>query len=419
MAYVRIDVAGIRGSVQLRAYAGSEVVATSPSLTNEKGVFEVATPQITRATIPLNFRTLAAVCHLSMDADCQDERWGTPIKALPLLRDIGEGLNRLETDLRNRYAPDRRSAIPRYRAELGELIRWLDLLQDPTSLSFANPGALPDRLRLPSPDADSPLQSIQPQAMLLLAALDPNIARFLSLYWVDQYGASNGPEPRSSYDYKVVGRWRGRRVGCGLVFGLGVEEADLPSVDAPLEGNQLPGLRWQDKDPLGRVGLRWPRPQAGQGAVQPVLFDLWRDPGTRPEEFLTAKLPVLVPATARTNDGTALFVDTNVPLGQHSYRLQAIDLFGQVGEAIESRPIPVQDLEAPPPPVRLRASLAQPGYPWRTPAQRNHASGLATLDLQFEYRDANITRHRMPKRFASIGGQRACSKADQWTSRAD
>lgn len=323
-----------------------------------------------------------------MDAACEAEGWGTRLKVLPLIRDSGEGLSRLEAELRNRYAPNRSSAVQQYGPELAMLIRRLALLQNPTSPAITNPGASPDELRIPSPDADSPLQSIRLQAMLLLAAVDPNIARFLSLYWVDQYGASNGPQPRTSYDYKVVGRWRGARVGCGLLFGLGAKGASLPSVDAPLEGNQLPGLRWQGNDPLGRVGLRWPRPQEGQGAVQPVLFDLWRDSQGGPGKFLTAQLPILVPATARETAGATLFVDTNVPLGWHSYRLQAIDLFGQVGEAIKSRPIRVQDLEVPPPPVRLHATLSQPGHPWRTRKQRDQATELAKLILQFEYGDA-------------------------------
>ena len=134
--------------------------------------------------------------------------------------------------------------------------------------------------------------------------------------------------------------------------------------------------------------MRWPRPKEGQGAVQPVLFDLWRNFGGNGSAFLTEKLPVLVPAAAWENDGKALFVDTDVPLGKHSYRLQAIDLFGQVGEAIDSEPVPVKDLEAPPPPVRLRAFLSQPGYPWRTPESLGRIPEPATLDLQFEYGDA-------------------------------
>ncbi len=394
MAFVSIEAGGVQGPLQLRAYAGLQLVATSLTLTSNSGVLEVTSPHITRVTIPLNFQTLDAICYVSMKAACGDRSWGQPIANLPLINSVDQGVARLEAGLQNRYARDRDQATQRYKPELEALIKWLTLLQNRTDTAFINPGDSPDQLRLPALDANSPLQSIRPQAMLLLAALDPNIARFLSLYWVDKYGGSDSPEVGISYDYKVEGQWRGARVGCGLVFGLGAKESALPFIDRPpsvdklLKGDQLPGLRWRDKTPLGRVGLRWPRPKEGQGAVQPILFDLWRDPGSGRETFLTKNQPVLVPAQSWANDGTALFIDTAVSLGQHSYRLRGIDLFGQVGQSIESKEIAVKDLEAPPPPVRLRANLMQPGYPWRSPKQPNETTEAATLTLQFEYGDA-------------------------------
>jgi hypothetical protein len=392
MAYVRINLGNVQGPVQLRAYAGSDLVATSAPLTQPSGTLDAEAPLITRVTIPLNFRTLAAICCVSMAADCQDPDWEL-IAELPLLKSVDEGLARLEADLRNRYVPDRARAVQRYERELEPLINWLKLLQDPTDPAFANPGANPDQLQLPAPEPPAPqpkapVQFIRPQKILLLAAIDPNIARFLSLYWVDEYGARNGPEVNKSYDYKVEGRWQGREAGCGLVFGLGSKETGLPFVNKPIEGDQLPGFRWLDRNPLGRVGLRWSRLKMSERALRPVLFDLWRDPGTMNENFLTAKQPILVPLTAAATDNTALFVDANVPLGKHTYRLRPIDIFGQLGDGIDSEPIEVRDLEAPPPPVRLRASLVQPGYPWHKPEELDLASDPATLDLQFEFGDA-------------------------------
>lgn len=391
LVYVRIGVRGVHGPLNLRAYAGPHLVATSPTLrpADAAGLLEVAAPYITRVTLPLNFTTLHEVCYLTAATDCKDPRWEGPIAKLPLPKSMDQALARLEAGLRNRYAPDRDSAAKRYKPELGQLLKWLTLLQNPTSSVFLNPGASPDLLRLPALDAKSPLQTIQPQSILLLAALDPNIARFLSLYWVDAYSARNGPQPGTNYDYKIEGRWKDQAVDCGLVFALGAQEAGVPFVGKPLAGDQLPGLRWRGKEPLGRVGLRWPRPREGQGAVQPVLFDLWRDSERAREVFLTEKLPVLVPAPAWEQTGTALFIDAGVPLGKHSYRLRPIDLFGQVGEAIESKPVEVQDLEAPPPPVRLRATLSQPGYPWRSPAQLSEPNkDRADVELWFEYGDA-------------------------------
>jgi hypothetical protein len=385
-AHVRITVSDTTGTVALRAYAGGDLVATSVAVTTVSGIMEVVAPNITRVTLPLRFRTLSAICYLTMDDACQDKSWGQPIAELPLLMSVNDGLARLEDKLRNRYAIDSAHAVQRYGPGLKPLIDWLVLLQDPTS--YADPTILPSELQLPSPDPNSPLKSIRPQSMLLLAALDPNIARFLSLYWVDQYDANNGAKLGSSYDYKVTGAWEKREAGCGMIFGLGAKEPELPVCAEPLEGNQLPGLRWSGRDPLGRVGLRWPRPKDGQGAVQPVLFDLWRDSGADRTELLTDKRPVLVPSDAWAHDSTAQFVDTNVPLGRHRYQLRAIDLFGQISEVIESEPIAVEDLEAPPPPVRLYAVLTQPGYPWRQPEQLARVKEPAALRLQFEYGDA-------------------------------
>jgi hypothetical protein len=400
IACVRINIGDIQGPVQLRAYAGSQQVATSSTFSSNEHLLEVTAPYVTRVTIPLNFKLLNEVCFLSMDAACQAKGWEKSIIELPLLASVDKALDRLEVDLSNRYAANRELAVQRYEPELEALIKWLNLLQKPSSDAFANPGVSPDQLQLPAPpEANSPLPCIRPQAMLLLAALDPNIARFLSLYWVDQYVAGKDPQPGERYDYKVEGQWKDAVVGCGLLFGLGAKEASLPSLDTPLEGDQLPGLRWQGKDPCGRVGLRWPRPQSSQGAVQPVLFDLWRTSLGRPEVFLTETLPVLVPAKAWETDATALFIDTDVPLDQHSYRLQAIDLFGQVGEPIKSKLINVADLVAPPPPIRLRATLTQPGYPWRTREQRDHATELARLILQFEYGDAQHSQAPDAKEF--------------------
>ena len=108
--------------------------------------------------------------------------------------------------------------------------------------------------------------------MLLLASLDPNIARFLSLYWVDAYGAPNGPQARTVYDYKVEGQWLDQEVGCGLVFGLGAGEARLPFVGRPLVGNQLPGLRWQGRESSrpGRLAVASPERRPGRGPARPL-----------------------------------------------------------------------------------------------------------------------------------------------------
>ena len=150
MAYLRLKMAGVRGPISLQAYAGPHLVATSAPLSDPTGFLEIAVPYITRVTIPLNFETLVEVCYLSMDAVCKDGSWQIVTK-LPLVTSLAEALARLETGLRNRYATNRARAVQRYQPELETLVKWLKLLQNPTSSVFANPGASPDRLQLPSP----------------------------------------------------------------------------------------------------------------------------------------------------------------------------------------------------------------------------------------------------------------------------
>ena len=107
----------------------------------------------------------------------------------------------------------------------------------------------------------------------------------MSLYWVDAFESSpeDGIEPPRKdllCDYKVEGRWPGHDVGCGLVLNLGQTSAPGPSINLPVEGKQLAGLRWINEQPFGRLGLKWPRPETGSSpqarAVQPVLYELTR-----------------------------------------------------------------------------------------------------------------------------------------------
>ncbi len=384
MVYVKLHVREIIDTIQLRAYAGQHLVATSQELnpSDRYGYLEVTAPFITRVTIPLRFTSLLEVCHRSLAVECSDNSWGTePIVRLPLPQAVDAMLKRLQVDgLFNRYVSDAGAAIQKYEPQLVDLLDWLQRLQKPASTT-------PDQLQLSAPDRQHPLQSIRPQSILLLATLDPNIARLLSLFWVDADSASNGPMPGEAYDYKVEGIWQGNQtVSCGLVLGLGANTASLPQVHGPLRGDQLPGLRFQRKEPLGRVGLRWPQPQQGQEAVQPVLFDIARRSDSSAEVSLTEAMPVLVPASEWDGTDTALFIDTDVALGKQFYRLRPIDLFGQVGDWIDAEQIEVQDLEAPPPPVRLRVTAIQPGYPWRTDQQKNEPEKTnIDVDLRFEF----------------------------------
>ena len=72
-------------------------------------------------------------------------------------------------------------------------------------------------------------------------------------------------------------------------------------------------------------------------------------------------------------------------LGAYRYSVAGVDLFGQVGTPAAGPRVSVQDLEAPPPPVRVSATVVQPGYPWLTPADRALAASNATCTVRFEF----------------------------------
>ena len=384
MVHVVFDVSGIDAAPTLRAYAGAELVASSVlgGATSGTRRLEVTASYITRVTITLRFRRLHAVCFLSADAACALDDWKKgpagdgPVK-LPLVESPSQALARLEPGLANRYARDVVAATRRYEHEVADLIKALHLLQNPFASAFENPGASPHELRLTADSAESPLRGVPLQSALLLAALDPNIARFLSLYWVDADAAApHGPDRDTRYDYKVVGTWKDREL-CGLLLGFGQSIAHLPAVDETVEATQAAGLQRRNRQPLGRVAVRWPRPKP-QHATEPVLFDVWRVvAGTGRVAFLTEKLPVLVDGSAWARPDATRFMDTGVPLDTYRYRLAGIDIFGQVGDPMQAQSLPltVRDLAAPPPPVRLRVLPSATTPP-------------AAIDLQFEFADA-------------------------------
>ena len=299
--------------------------------------------------------------------------WGPPIAELPLVTTEDEAKKRLEPGLGNRYAAGLPEALQLYVNELPSLIDWLQLLGNPQSNRFSNPGAQPHHLRLRHPDSDAPVQELAPQSMLLLGALDPNIARFLSLYWVDAHGSPDGPAPDQAYDYKVVGTWPRHQL-CGVLFHVGAAEAALPTVSGPVKANQLPGIRWVGTDPVGRVGVGWGRAAGATPTTQPttttpVLFDVRRASPDSADLLLTRHRPVLVSKESWRDTRAARFVDTGVPLGTYHYRVRGIDIFGQAGAWLDPAAVEVKDLEAPPPAVRLRAAT----------------SPQASFRLRFEY----------------------------------
>ena len=285
----------------LRAFDGGRLVAESRDATvaDADGVraIRVSGPVMTSATVSVTFAELHAICRLTLEAACAGA-WGAP-RHLPLLAPppstaAATQLVRtvLGPDTMNRYVASLDAAAARYAPEVIGLLEWLRALLDPEGHDSSGR----QRMRDPDPehflpavrlvvsrDGKSPLQGIRAQAVLLLAALDPNIARLLCLAWVDR--DIDLDDKGDVYDYKVEGLWPPDGRLCGVALEVGRAFAERPSLSTHPHGESvvLRGVRWRGREPRRRVGVRWPEPPGPgpQGApTRAVLFDVIRDGGS-------------------------------------------------------------------------------------------------------------------------------------------
>lgn len=190
-----------------------------------------------------------------------------------------------------------------------------------------------------------------------LAALDPNIARMLGLYWVDT-------KPGDCV-YVIIGLHD--PAFSPQTFGFAYSHADVPPapIRGEIEAEQLPGIEYRSGAPTARVGLSWTRPsRRDRTELRPVFVDVERVVDRKGTE-LTAKMPHLVNSRSEIcfRDETP----TNLTL---KYVVTPIDIFGRAGPAMESNSIKTEDQASPIPPKRVQAVVTQYGYPWQQPAQR-------------------------------------------------
>ena len=366
VVHVQVEIQTVTAPSVLRAYYGNRLVAASA--TTGSGSRAVTAPAIDRVVLELGFARLVNVNYATVRDLSSDASWGVPIAQLPLPANASQALALLGTDLRNFYAADANAAVRRYERRASDMVAWLQLLQSPGSNVFLNPGQPPPLLRMGADQGTGVSAVVQPQSVLLLAALDPNIARMLCLYWTDRFTAVGEPRRGTTYDYKVEGAWKNGDTRDGLLFDVGGADAELPSIAPELKGRQFPGYRWRSREPVARVGLRWPRAPAVLSApvraVQPVAYDI-RRAGRRLQL-------AIVSAAAWTDAGAPLFIDRDVPLGEHAYEVRGVDLFGQVGIPLVGK-TQVRDIGAPPAPVRVRATIDQSD------------PGAVVLHAQFEF----------------------------------
>lgn len=358
------------GALVVRAFAGDRLMVQA-AVAAAAGLVSVDLewPGLTVIEVPLDFDRLRQLSFSTVTRVCRgdDLAWGVPRMTLNPLANATEAAARFELGLRNRYAATVQDAVARYQAGAGALIDWLTQLRTPASPPFDEAGVPPHRLTF----AEQPQQTLsrlRPLPVLLAAALDPNVARLLGLYWVDRDGIAGGPSPGTAYDYKVEAAW-GTETHCGLALRIGAQPAERPVVRGPVVARQARGFDWAGRVPRARVALRWARPaSAGLGSPSPIkamLYDVARvevgTGGTGPiARPLTADAPVMVPSQSWQLPDASMFREANLPLGKVRYSVTAIDLFGQTGPGLDSNDLELVDRDGPPPPVRVRAEL-EPG----------------------------------------------------------
>jgi hypothetical protein len=339
---------------------------------------DITSVGITRVTLDLDSGTPKAALSASV-AETLNTKWDR-ITCLGVLVGTNTMLRRGEGDIANYYVSNEADFSDKYEGTADRIFTWLRrMLELAQPDHFRNPMAAPHLREVFASTPNGVTAALNLQSAFLLAALDPNVARLMSLYYVDAFNKPEvkgvtAPTRTAFYDYKIEGYWQNETL-YGLLLNLGGAPLDVltggefptedpdepiptPSLTGDFDGVQLPGLRWEGSEPRGRVGLRWPRPAKSEDpkwdAVRPVLYELKR----RFKGGQDEKIPDRIMIDPRSWGRPFQYVDTNLNLGEHVYTVAPIDVFGQIGPAVVSDQIRVKDSEAPPPPVRTRVSLS-------------------------------------------------------------
>ncbi len=371
---------------EIIAYQGRHRLQSDQTIV-EQNRMRVIANYFDHVLLTLNFKRLKQISFYTEADYCAQSDWERLITLDRLEPNQHEdALDRLENGLHNRYAKSRSTAVEKYAPHIGEiLVNQILIVGNNTDA------------QIPASDFtdDCPqgieVGNLSARNLLLTGASDPNLAKIMGLYWVDQFTTKRGPSDKQIYDYKVEGLYKDKPV-CGLVLTVGKDFAPLPQTPNLEAAVQLPGLRWYNRHPLSRIGLHWEQTR-NSAPTSVILYDIYRQSKTDDRfKRLSESLPIAMQSNGNATNDLPSFVDINVPLGAYSYQISGIDIFGQESEASKPKQIEVKDATPPPPPVRLKCSVLQPGYPWNDPEKLKkqiNQNGLdintAQIQLSFEY----------------------------------
>jgi hypothetical protein len=368
------------GMVKMEAFSGTRSVDVVTQPDDTVTTLSVRAPLIDRIRIRTSFKYWNEFGYFVID----DGRWEL-IKRIPFVDKEAIARSLVPGTITNAFADNQAEALQS--CDIKELVRWNKLLYDRAPNVFTNPNANPDQLTIkhnyPFQKDKSFYLRLLPYVKLL--SLNPNIAYMLGLYYADAYVSSGHPSDDQLYHYKITGHWK-EGDDHGILFDVGDKLAGEPTV-SHLKAHQKPGYTWNNRNPLGRVGLTWRVKREEEHVANAPMFFYLKDAKDGAQPAVVNKNPVLLARKLLADNNADKYIHREVALGIHKYDLYAVDVFGQAGPAVSSPGLEVKDIEAPPPAKNLRCQVLQEGYPWTETANRTQAvfDRPAHLSVSFEY----------------------------------
>jgi hypothetical protein len=367
-----VNVVCASGSMTLKAYDGTMLVDTvNRAASGTPTTLTVTADRINRVvfTVPMAVE-LRQICWVPI----VDGDW-TKLVFLELPRDWIQASSRLHpslpVDVRKRYEV----AWPR----LDRAIRKIKA------------GVLTETLADVSGADTAPQLAANYIHLLQMAALDPNLARMIGLYYQDETAATG-----SRYDYKIAGHWKAPASADHAWICFDLVRGTPPAVVRPsgLASRQVdvPGGIQGDPDSQSAAALGWTITRTAGGQLTktaPVLYHVFRE-DKKPDrtwtaaQQLTQNRPVVAKAVATD---ARYYTDGPLALGTYRYRVAGIDIFGRQSALSTTTTVRLTDQVAPPPPIEVKAALPDPdatspvtiNVAWRWTSQQRAQAGDAKL----------------------------------------